>query len=59
MAKRLCTNALARFDPSNEKFEVFLIPSPEANVRQLLGKQSDVWGAESGTDKLIVIRAVN
>ena len=53
------TNALVRFDPSNEKFEVFLIPSPEANVRQLLGKQSEVWGAESGTDKLIVIRAVN
>jgi hypothetical protein len=25
-----------------------------ANVRQLLGRAGDVWGAESGTDRLVV-----
>lgn len=49
-------NALVRFDPAAETFEVFPIPSPTANVRQLLGRPGEVWGAESGTDKLVVIR---
>jgi virginiamycin B lyase len=53
------SNALVRFDPSQEKFEVYSIPSPEANVRQLLGRSDEVWGAESGTDKLVVIRTAN
>jgi virginiamycin B lyase len=53
------SNALVRFDPSQEKFEVYSIPSPEANVRQLLGRSGEVWGAESGTDKLVVIRTAN
>jgi virginiamycin B lyase len=53
------SNALVRFDPSQEKFEVFSIPSPGANVRQILGRSGEVWGAESGTDKLIVIRSGN
>jgi len=26
-------------------------------VRQLLGRAGEVWGAESGTDRLVVIRA--
>jgi len=25
-------------------------------VRQILGRPGEVWGAESGTDKLVVIR---
>lgn len=53
------SNALVRFDPSQEKFEVFSIPSPGANVRQLLGRSGEVWGAESGTDKMVVIRTLN
>ena len=53
------SNALVRFNPLEEKFEVFSIPSPEANVRQLLGLSGEVWGAESGTDKLIVFRSNN
>ena len=52
-------NALLRFDPFQESFEVFSLPSPEANVRQILGRLGEVWGAESGTDKLIVIRTGN
>lgn len=49
-------NALVRFDPVQETFEQFLLPSPGANVRQILGRPGEVWGAESGTDKLVVIR---
>ena len=28
----------------------------QANVRQLLGRPGEVWGAESGVDKLVVVR---
>jgi virginiamycin B lyase len=49
-------NALVRFDPAQEKFQTFPLPSVGGNVRQLLGRSGEVWGAESGTDKLVVIR---
>ena len=49
-------NALVRFDPGTEQFEVFPLPSPGAAVRQILGRPGEVWGAESGVDKLVVIR---
>ena len=49
-------NALVRFDPVKEAFEVFPLPSPGANVRQLLGRHGEVWGAESGVDRLVVLR---
>lgn len=49
-------NALVRFDPTTETFDVFTLPSAGANVRQILGRPGEVWGAESGTDKLVVIR---
>ncbi len=48
-------NALVRFNPMDETFEVFNLPSFETNVRQILGRPGEVWGAESGTDKLVVI----
>ena len=51
-----CANALVRFDPQSEVFEVFPLPSSPANVRQILGRPGEVWGAESGVDKLVVIR---
>jgi virginiamycin B lyase len=47
-------NALVRFDPAREDFEVFRLPSVPANIRQLLGRPGEVWGAESGVDKLVV-----
>jgi len=55
---------MVRFDPSKETFEVFNIPSQSANVRQILGDSGEeddggsgyVWGAESGTDKLIMVQ---
>ena len=49
-------NALVRFDPEVEEFTVFPLPSANAQVRQILGRPGEVWGAESGADKLVVIR---
>ena len=49
-------NAMVRFDPPSETFEVFPLPSSPANVRQILGRPGEVWGAESGVDKLVVLR---
>jgi virginiamycin B lyase len=49
-------NALVRFDPRTAKFTQVSIPSLNANVRQLHGRRGEVWGAESGTDKLVVVR---
>jgi virginiamycin B lyase len=51
----LGANALVRFNPTDETFEVFTLPSSEANVRQILRRPGEVWGAESRADKLIVI----
>jgi virginiamycin B lyase len=48
-------NAMVRFDPATETFDVFELPNPGANVRQILGRPGEVWGAESGIDKLLVI----
>jgi virginiamycin B lyase len=52
-------NALVRFDPNAETFTVFELPSPGAAVRQILGRPGEIWGAESGVDKLVVIRRIN
>ena len=48
-------NAIVRFDPATEAFEVLELPSPGAAVRQLLGRPGEVWGAESATDKLVLV----
>jgi virginiamycin B lyase len=49
-------NALVRFDPRRERFRSFRLRSPGASVRQLLGRRGEVWGAESGADRLVVAR---
>ena len=49
-------NALVRFDPETERFTSVRLPSSPANVRQILGRRGEVWGAESGVDKLVVVR---
>jgi virginiamycin B lyase len=49
-------NAMVRFNPELETFEVFDLPSPGAQIRQILGRPGEVWGGESGTDKLVVVR---
>lgn len=49
-------NSIVRFDPSSESFESFELPSARAYVRQILGRRGEVWGGESGADKLVVVR---
>ena len=49
-------NSMVRFDPSSESFKSFELPSAGANIRQILGRKGEVWGGESGTDKLVVVR---
>jgi virginiamycin B lyase len=50
-------NAILRFDSASEAFTKFELPTAGAAVRQLLGRPGEVWGAESGADKLVVIRS--
>jgi len=49
-------NAIVRFDPETETFQSFPLESQPANVRQLLGRPGEVWGAESAADQLVVVR---
>ena len=49
-------NAIVRFDPVSEKFESFPSDKRGASVRQMLGRPGEIWGAESGTDRLVVVR---
>jgi virginiamycin B lyase len=49
-------NALVRFDPATEQFKSFALPSPSASVRQIHGRPGEVWAAESGADKIVVVR---
>jgi virginiamycin B lyase len=49
-------NAIVRFDPSSERFTSFRSDRPGANVRQMLGRKGEAWGAESGTDRLVRVR---
>ena len=49
-------NAILRFDPETEKFEAFPSDRRGANVRQILGRPSEVWVPESGADRLRVFR---
>ncbi|MGH3680977.1 MAG: virginiamycin B lyase family protein [Natronosporangium sp.] len=60
-------NAIWRFDPSTERFREFgeacepnrtRCPKPgnPGEVRQLLGREGELWAPESATDRLVVIR---
>jgi virginiamycin B lyase len=49
-------NAILRFDPVAERFDSFPSDREGAWVRQLLGRKGEVWGAESGADRLVVVR---
>lgn len=49
------SNAIVRFDAVTEKFQSFGSNRGGAAVRQILGRPGEVWGAESGNDRLVVI----
>src|SRR5215217_5134372 len=50
-------NALVRFDRDTETFASVPLPDPDAAVRQILGLPGEIWGAESGVDKLVLVRS--
>ena len=49
-------NAIQRFDPKTETYETFVSNKSGANVRQMLGRPGEAWAAESGTNRLAVVR---
>jgi virginiamycin B lyase len=50
------SNSILRFDPDDGTVTAFPLPSPNAEVRQLLGRPGEIWAPESGADRLFVIR---
>jgi len=50
-------NAIVRFDSTTEKFERYESDRANAAVRQMLGRAGEAWGAESGTDRLVMVPA--
>jgi virginiamycin B lyase len=52
----LAGSYMARIDTAKGTFRTFPLPSEGTRVRQLLGRKGEVWGAESGVDRLVVIR---
>ena len=48
-------NAIVKFDPATERFENSMSNRDQANVRQMLGRSREAWGAESGTDRLVMV----
>jgi virginiamycin B lyase len=50
-------NAIVKFDPATEKFESFASDRRGADVRQMLGRAGEAWGAESGNDRLVMVPA--
>jgi virginiamycin B lyase len=51
-------NAILKFDPVTESFKSFPSDKADATVRQLNGRPGEVWGAESGADRLVVVRTL-
>jgi virginiamycin B lyase len=49
-------NALVRLDPETGRFDTFPSDKTAANVRQLAGRPGEVWGAQSGTRRLVAVR---
>lgn len=49
-------NATYSFDPKTETFQRYAMEREGANVRQILGRQGEVWLPESGTEHITVIR---
>jgi virginiamycin B lyase len=50
-------NAIVRFDPVTEAFASFPSNRNGANVRQMLGRAGESWGAESGNERLVMVPA--
>jgi virginiamycin B lyase len=49
-------NAIHLYDPGEGHFTTFPVPTGRSEIRQLAGRPGEVLGAESGANKLLVIR---
>jgi virginiamycin B lyase len=49
-------NAVHAFDPRTGKFKTYPKSTENADVRQINGRDGEVWLPESGADRLVVIR---
>ena len=49
-------DVIVRFDPDAETFQSFPPESTPSAVRQMLGRDGEVWGAQSAADRLVVVR---
>ena len=47
------TNAIVRFDPATEALRTVPERPARRQVRQMLGRKGEAWGAESGTERLV------
>jgi virginiamycin B lyase len=47
-------SAIVRFDPATQRFTRIRLRA-DANVRQLLGRPGELWGAESGADRIVSV----
>ena len=56
LAERLRRERAGPLRPEDGEVHPRPLPSSPANVRQILGRRGEVWGAESGVDKLVVVR---
>ena len=50
------SNAVFSFDPVREQFERHDFARPDVGIRQILGRQGEVWLPESGTEHITLIR---
>ena len=50
------SNALVHFNPADASFEPFTMSQAHADIRQINGRPGEIWAAESGLDRLVVIR---
>ena len=49
-------NALVRVDQPTRSLTSYAFPDNAGNVRQILGRPGEIWGAESAADALVRIR---
>jgi len=48
-------NAMVMFDPATERFTSFASDRANANVRHVAGRPGEVWGGESGLNRIVMI----
>ena len=48
-------NAIVRVESATEQWKSYPSNQPDAQVRQMLGRPGEAWGAESGRDRRLVV----